>query len=108
MLAAMAPARKKHQSHHVKAWREYRELTQEALAERVGVTQEAISKLERGATGYTQAMLEALAKALDCTPAELIQRDPNEAQPLWAIIDQIDPRDLPQIKKVLETYKKAG
>jgi hypothetical protein len=41
------------------------------------VTHGVVSQLERGLMGYTQAMLEAFAKVLDCTPADLLGRDPS-------------------------------
>ena len=42
----------------------------ERLAERIDVTAGALSQLERGDTGYTQPMLEALVEALSCEPAD--------------------------------------
>lgn len=62
--------------HYVREWRKFRDLSQEQLAERIGKTHGAISQLERGLTDYTQGMLEALAYALSCEPADLLQRDP--------------------------------
>ena len=43
----------------------------------IGITHGAMSQLERGFTWYTQPMLEALAKVLQCEPADLITRAPN-------------------------------
>jgi DNA-binding Xre family transcriptional regulator len=47
------------------------------LAEKLDLTHGAISQLERGLVGWTQPTLEALAKALECTPADLIGRNPS-------------------------------
>lgn len=63
--------------HFIRAWRKYRGLTQERLAERIEATAGLISQLETGETNYTQQTLEALAYALDAEPGDLISRDPN-------------------------------
>lgn len=77
----------------------------------VGVTDGAISQLERGDTKYTQPMLEALAKALFCTPADLVSRDPGDLSSAWAIHDKIKAATPDQAKKaieMLELFLKAG
>jgi len=63
--------------HFIREWRKYRGLTLERLAERIDVTHGAISQLERGLINYTQPMLEALAVALSCEPADLLQQPPS-------------------------------
>ena len=63
--------------HFIRQWRIHRGYTQERLAEIVGVPHGALSQLERGLVNYTQPMLEALAEALRCEPADLIARDPS-------------------------------
>jgi transcriptional regulator with XRE-family HTH domain len=98
--------------HFIKQWRIFRGLTQEQLAERVGVTHGAISQLERGITNYTQEMLESLAFALQCEPADLIMRNPEtDAWSAWAVFDNI--RDLPEtelrrVAAVIEAIRKTG
>lgn len=62
--------------HFLREWRKYRQLTQERLAERVGVTPGTISQLENGQISYTQPTLEALAAALSCEPGDILSRDP--------------------------------
>jgi transcriptional regulator with XRE-family HTH domain len=54
----------KFRSTFIRQWRHHRGLTQERLADRVGMTGGNLSKIENGNTGYTQATLEALADAL--------------------------------------------
>lgn len=75
----------------IRSWRQHRGLTIEQLAERVGVTHGAISQLERGLVNYTQPMLEAIADALMCEPADLIMRDPTREDAIWSIYDQLEP-----------------
>jgi transcriptional regulator with XRE-family HTH domain len=93
----------------IREWRKHRGLNQEALAERIAVSQETISRLERGQIAYTQPMLEALADALRCSPADLIMRDPTSPNSIWSIWDQIPATQRTQAFRILETFaKKTG
>jgi transcriptional regulator with XRE-family HTH domain len=97
--------------HYVREWRKFRGLTQERLAERTPFTTGAISQLETGRTKYTQDMLEALAEALQCTPADLLMRDPMREGAVWSIEDQLKratPERRSQIIAVVETLLKTG
>lgn len=55
---------------YLKEWREFRQLTQEQLADRIGISRVMVSKIERGLNPYHQAFLEAAAAALMCEPAD--------------------------------------
>lgn len=72
---------------HIKAWRKYRNLTQEQLAERLETTSATISRVETGKTPYNQGMLEALADALQCEPADLLARPPDKDFGIAAVLD---------------------
>lgn len=95
--------------HFIRQWRQHRGYTLEQLAEMVGVTHGALSQLERGLTNYTQPMLESLAEALRCEPADLIMRDPN--LDTWSIWDQV--RDMPEPERrrvvaIIDAMRKTG
>lgn len=93
----------------IKKWRKHRGLTQEQLAERLGLTQATIARIERGEISYTQPVLEAMAEALRCEPADLIMRDPSQPGSIWSIWDQIPVTQREQAAKVLQTFiKKAS
>ena len=94
--------------HFIKEWRKHRRLTQERLAERLGVTHGAISQLERGMTGYTQPMLEALAEALTCEPADLIMREPGVDAAPWSILDGLKPAQRNEALRYIEFLKSTG
>lgn len=101
--------RKRQVRHFIKAWREHRGLSQEQLAERIGVTHGAVSQLERGLVNYTQPMLEALADALDCEPADLIMRDPNAS--IWSVMDVLKTAPEPEQRRIvaiIDAYRKAN
>jgi transcriptional regulator with XRE-family HTH domain len=55
----------------------------------VGVTHGALSQLERGLVSYTQPMLEALAEALSCAPADIVMRNPLDPSLPWSILENL-------------------
>lgn len=80
--------------HYIREWREWRGLTQEQLAGRVAILTEkdamdvsTISKIETGARGYRQPVLEAFAEALGCDPPDLLRPPPRPDNEIvhWAI-----------------------
>jgi transcriptional regulator with XRE-family HTH domain len=95
--------------HFIREWRIFRGLTQERLADRLETSAATISRLESGKQPYTQPVLEALAYALICEPADLIMRDPNN--PIWSIFDtlrSLPPDEQEQIARIVETFRKAA
>jgi transcriptional regulator with XRE-family HTH domain len=75
--------------HFLREWRTHRGYTLEQLAEMVGVTHGALSQLERGLVSYTQPMLEALAEALSCAPADIVMRNPLDPSLPWSILENL-------------------
>lgn len=92
----------------IRQWRDYRELTLERLAERVGMTAGNLSQIERGNQPYSQATLEALAEALQTDVASLLMRDPSETEGLWSIWDQAKQGQKRQIVEIAKTIVKTG
>lgn len=93
MMIGRPPPQKKRQFRktYIRQWREYRNLTQEQLADRLEMTASFLSMLERGQRGYTQDTLEAIAYALQTDTASLIMRDPTDDSAVWSIWDQAKP-----------------
>lgn len=88
--------------HFIKEWRKHRDLSLEKLGEMAGVSPSMISQLERGKTTYTQTTLEALARALEVEPWQLLAcGDPGVETKLWRIIASLDQSDM---KAVLREY----
>ncbi|UXN69929.1 helix-turn-helix domain-containing protein [Devosia neptuniae] len=98
--------------HFIREWRTYRGLTQEMLAERLDISKASLSRLETGKQPYTQDMLEALAEALMCEPADLIMRDPTSQDAIWSIWENASPAQRTQIttvvKALFDADKKAS
>lgn len=93
----------------LRAWRVHRGLTQEQAAARVDRDRTTLSKIERGKVPYDQALLEGLAEAYRCEPADLIMRDPKS--PIWSILDalrELTPEQQDQIAQIVSTFNKAG
>ncbi|MCZ7667949.1 MAG: helix-turn-helix domain-containing protein [Chloroflexi bacterium] len=55
----------------IRAWREYFNLTQQELAQRAGISQPALARLEKNDAKPRAATLKKLAAAMDITVAQL-------------------------------------
>ena len=62
---------------HLREWRETLQLTQDALAERVGVSKSAISRWERGLRDMDTDQIVSCAKALGVEPLALFRSPQN-------------------------------
>lgn len=94
----------------LKEWRQHRGLTQEQLAERIGISAPNLGRIENGKLPYNQDFLELAAEALMCDPADIIIRKPGPDSP-WSIIDGLKKapaRKQEEIKAVVETMLKSG
>jgi transcriptional regulator with XRE-family HTH domain len=99
----------------IRAWRKHRGLTLAQLADRlqveleVDISEGQLSRIERGETPYSQDILEAIAHVLRCEPADLIMRDPTQANAVWSLIDTLKPVEREQaIAAVIATLTRAG
>jgi len=70
----------------LRAKRLYKEMTQEQLAEKVGVTTRAVLRWENGDSFPQKKQLSSLAKALDCQPSDLLM---GTARALYKHIETI-------------------
>lgn len=78
-----------HPRHFIKEWRKAAKLTQEQLASILEVAVSGISQLETGKQGYSQPMLEALADAFDCEPADLLMKNPLMKDATWSLQEKL-------------------
>lgn len=86
--------------HFLREWREFRQLTQETAAERLGMDRSNLSRIERGAVPYSQALLENAASAYSCEPWDLLNVNPlkeREVVDLTAILRQATPEQRAEI-----------
>lgn len=91
---------------YLRAWREYRRMTQDQLADAVGTTAAVISLLESGDRALSAKWLRRLAPALKTTPGHLLEHDPNDLPAdvidIWGAIEE---REKPRALRVLESFK---
>jgi transcriptional regulator with XRE-family HTH domain len=85
-------------------WRRYRGLTQDELAELMGVSKPTVSKIERSGQPYNQHFLEACAEALECEPADLLSRMPDDVGLIWQIWEGIPKERRRQAAEILRTF----
>jgi transcriptional regulator with XRE-family HTH domain len=92
----------------IKQWREYRELTQDQLAERLETSKASISRIESGQQAYTQDFLEACAEALRTDPASLLMRDPTDEEAVWSLWDKAKVGERQMIESIVRSVVKTG
>lgn len=108
----MAPKHRQRRRTFLREWREYRNLTQDAAADRIDIERSTLSRIERGLLPYSQDFLEAAAFAYMCDPADLLMRNPLDEDAVWSITDNLRQAD-PATRATIETLisaltKKAG
>lgn len=94
--------------HHLKAWRKFRGLSQEALADRIGKSKATIGHLETGRTEMTHTWLLELAPALDTTPGYILDHDPKDLDSeLLRAAAEVAQENRAQVLTILQTFKRA-
>lgn len=96
------------QRHYVREWRKHRGLTQEQLAERIGIARSYLTKIETGKRRYDQPFLEAAAEVLNCAVADLLVRDPTDPEGIWTVWDTLEPRERRQVVAIARELQKTG
>jgi transcriptional regulator with XRE-family HTH domain len=98
----------------IRSWRKHRGLTLAQLADRlaaeleVGISEGQLSRIERGQTPYSQDILEAIAAALRCEPADLLVRDPSAPDAIWSLWDTLKPVERIQAVEIIKTLHRTG
>lgn len=106
--------KQKYQPTFLRQWRKHRDLTLERAAERIGeaagtgLTHGQLSRIERGEQPYSQAILEAAAKAYRTDPASLLWRDPTNPEAIWSIWDQAKPGERRTIEEMAAVVVKRA
>jgi len=81
---------------YLREWRQFKKLTQEQLADKVGTTKAVISLLETEQRPLSSKWLRKLAEALGTTPGRILDVDPTEVSAevldIWDHIGTADRR----------------
>lgn len=78
-------------------------LSQLDLAERVGVSMQTISNVERG-EGVSVPVIAALARELGVSPSSLFGPAPTVASPLAPLMSMLSPEDLLIVTALVRTW----
>jgi len=90
---------------HLRAWREYREMSQAELAEKAETTHQVIGYLERGRTQLSAKWLRKLAPILQTTPGMLLDHAPEDLSA--DIIDIWSSASMGQRQQIVDLAKVA-
>nr|WP_315051262.1 helix-turn-helix transcriptional regulator [uncultured Brevundimonas sp.] len=94
---------------HLRAWRTFRHMTQEELAEAVGTTKAVISNLETGVRPLSAKWLDRFAPVLNTSAGYILDHDPNDLPTavldIWADIPE---ESRAQALRVLQSFKRTG
>lgn len=94
---------------NLRAWRVYRQLTQQALADKIGTTASVIAMLEGGNRQLSPKWLRRLAPALGTTPGRLLELDPeNLPTDILREWDDIPAPDRARALAVLQAFKRSA
>lgn len=97
---------------YLRAWREFRRLTQQQLAEKVDTNANMIGYLESGERGLSAKWLRKLAPALDTTPGMLLDHDPTQLDSdvidIWAHATERERRQIGDIAKTITRTGTGG
>lgn len=75
------------------------------MADAIGYERSYYSRVENGKRGYDQAILEKLAEAHGCKPADLLSKDPEKSGDLDAILRVLSPADLVRVTEIARTLR---
>lgn len=103
-------------NHYIWEWRQFRKtMSLRRLADRLSdpasnsrsISDASLSRIERGFQPYNQPQLEAIASALNCTPADLIMRDPLDTEAPWSIWDALKPHQRQLAVRILRDLQES-
>lgn len=98
----------------IREWRKDRNLTLEKLVERLAAmfqfetTSASLSRVEKGLQPYSQPLLEAIADALMCAPADLLTRVPGQDDEIRLVWSQLSPEKRKQALGIIKLLKETA
>ena len=91
---------------YLREWRKDRGYSLERLAEMIGTSKGHLGDIERGDRRYNEDILEALAVALRCTPADILRRRPADPEGIETI--GLLPEQVELVQGMVEQMRKVG
>lgn len=94
---------------HLRAWRKFRHMTLDEVAEKIDTTKAVVQQLEVGRMSLSHKWLVRLAPVYETTPGMLLDHDPNDLPTAvletWAAIPAADQ---PKALEMLRVFKGTG
>lgn len=81
----------RYEPNFIRAWREHRKLSLDALGELAEINKGNLSKVERAINPWNQQMLENIAKALNTKVVDLLSRHPSAPEPVYRTYERATP-----------------
>lgn len=93
----------------IRDWREFRDLSQDSLAERLNMSKAQLSRIENGKQPWGQDFLEPCADVLKTDVRSLLTRKPTEDDDgLWVIWENATPDERAQITALAKIVTKKA
>lgn len=70
----------------LREWRDHCGINQQDAADAINVSRGLLSKIENAHSPYLQQHLEGLAALYECSPADILARDPKDTESLTALL----------------------
>jgi transcriptional regulator with XRE-family HTH domain len=102
---------------YLKEWRKHRHYTQDQVIDRLAAfddpllpgTAASLSRIENGKQPYSQRIIEALADVYQCSPGELIGRNPAVEGDVIDMLARLSEQQRAQIRDIIAVLtKEAG
>lgn len=107
--ARMGKRTTKKAANHLRAWREFRGLSQDELGRLVDTKGNVIGLLEAGERSLSDKWLRRLAPALGTTPGFLLDHDPNDIDPDYlAEVMSVPKEDQARARDMLRLMRRTG
>lgn len=99
----------KRPANYLRAWREFRQMSQDDLAQKLDTAKGVISLLENGKRPLSDKWLRRLAEVLETRPGHILDVDPHELDndivDIWTSLSK---DDRAQAARILRTFVRTG
>ena len=89
----------------LKAWRDFKNLTQVEVAEHLGIDGSQVSRIERGETPYDQDHIETFARIYGCEPWQLLVENPQDESWIYKFFLTLDAPIRAKLIALAKDYK---
>lgn len=79
-------------------------LTQDQLSEQLGITEKALSEIERGKSGMRMRTLMALCEILEVSPNYLLSYEGKDEGPISELLRDVSAEDRKDIEEIIRIF----